>query len=88
MNEERDRHLETPGEANRDKHINFLAIERGEEDPADETLDTLAPNKNDKCEESEEQNISKSKNQSKSIDRDKKEDDPPDLPLTDSTAAW
>ena len=33
---QQDRHLQTPGEANRDKHINFLAEERGEEDPADE----------------------------------------------------
>jgi hypothetical protein len=35
-NEEQDRHLQAPEEANRDKHINFLAEERGEEDPADE----------------------------------------------------
>jgi len=34
--EDRDRHLQAPTEANRDKHINFLAEERGEEDPADE----------------------------------------------------
>jgi len=33
---QQDNHLQTPGEANRDKHINFLAEERGEEDPADE----------------------------------------------------
>jgi hypothetical protein len=33
--EEIDRHLQSPGEANRDKHINFTALERGEEDPAD-----------------------------------------------------
>jgi hypothetical protein len=33
--EEIDRHLQAPGEANRDKHINFTALERGEEDPAD-----------------------------------------------------
>jgi hypothetical protein len=31
---EQDRHLHSPGEANRDKHINFLAEERGEQDPA------------------------------------------------------
>lgn len=31
----KDRHLDIPSEANRDKHINFLAIERNEEDPAD-----------------------------------------------------
>jgi hypothetical protein len=34
--EDRDRHLQAPTEANRDEHINFLAEERGEEDPADE----------------------------------------------------
>ena len=37
--EDRDRHLQAPTEANRDKHINFLAEERGEEDPADEGKD-------------------------------------------------
>jgi hypothetical protein len=33
---EQDRHLQTPAESNRDKHINFLANERNEVDPADE----------------------------------------------------
>lgn len=32
----KDRHLDVPAEANRDKHINFVALERGETDPADE----------------------------------------------------
>lgn len=40
--EDRDRHLQAPTEANRDEHINFTALERGEQDPADEEL-----NKND-----------------------------------------
>ena len=31
----KDRHLDTPAEANRDKHINFAALENNEEDPAD-----------------------------------------------------
>ncbi len=31
-----DRHLDIPSEANRDKHINFVAQERGETDPAAE----------------------------------------------------
>jgi hypothetical protein len=31
----KDRHLGTPSEANRDKHINFLALEDKEGDPAD-----------------------------------------------------
>ena len=34
--EEQDRHLQSPGEANRDKHINFVALEQGDADPADE----------------------------------------------------
>ncbi len=32
----KDRHLDVPSEANRDKHINFTAMERDETDPADE----------------------------------------------------
>jgi len=31
-----DRHLDVPAEANRDKHINFVAVERNEVDPAKE----------------------------------------------------
>jgi hypothetical protein len=31
----KDRHLDIPSEANRDKHINFLALEHHEMDPAD-----------------------------------------------------
>ena len=31
-----DRHLDVPSEANRDKHVNFVAQERGETDPAAE----------------------------------------------------
>jgi len=35
MDEEKtDRHLQAPQEANRDKHINFTAIEQGDEDPS------------------------------------------------------
>jgi hypothetical protein len=43
--QERDRHLQAPSEANRDKHINFLAKERGEKDPADEGTGTAADNR-------------------------------------------
>lgn len=32
---QKDRHLDIPSEANRDKHINFLALERNEDDLAD-----------------------------------------------------
>jgi hypothetical protein len=35
---ERDRHLDLPAEANRDKHINFLAEERRETDPAQDKI--------------------------------------------------
>jgi hypothetical protein len=31
-----DRHLDIPSEANRDKHINFTALENNEMDPSDE----------------------------------------------------
>lgn len=37
--QEQDRHLQSPGEANRDKHINFAALEAGDRDPADEGTD-------------------------------------------------
>jgi hypothetical protein len=30
----KDRHLDLPAEANRDKHVNFVAQEHGEKDPA------------------------------------------------------
>jgi hypothetical protein len=33
----KDRHLDVPSEANRDKHINFIAEERSESDPAEES---------------------------------------------------
>jgi hypothetical protein len=45
---QQDRHLQTPGEANRDKHINFVAEERGEQDPADEERLTQTVNRNPK----------------------------------------
>jgi hypothetical protein len=32
----KDRHLDIPSEANRDKHINFIAIENDEVDPSDQ----------------------------------------------------
>lgn len=32
---QKDRHLDLPSEANRDKHINFVALERNEDDPSD-----------------------------------------------------
>ena len=41
-----DRHIDVPAEANRDKHINFLALEKGETDPADEpATGKMAPGK-------------------------------------------
>jgi hypothetical protein len=32
----KDRHLDVPGEVNRDKHINFVANERTEADPSED----------------------------------------------------
>jgi hypothetical protein len=46
MSNPKDRHLQTPGEANRDKHINFLAIENGDIDPASENIDDNYSEKN------------------------------------------
>ena len=48
---QKDRHLEAPSEANRDKHINFLAEEEGDIDPADEEVNNL--NKDDSEEDNE-----------------------------------
>jgi len=43
-----DRHLDIPAESNRDKHINFLALENNETDPADEPANgALAAENND-----------------------------------------
>ncbi|MGN6619225.1 MAG: hypothetical protein ACTHJ5_18765 [Ilyomonas sp.] len=47
MAEEQDRHLQAPGEANRDKHINFVAIEEGDMDPSSEANTTNNQNLND-----------------------------------------
>jgi len=47
----KDRHLDTPSEANRDKHINFIAIENDDVDPSDQpSTGRLAatPKKNNK----------------------------------------
>jgi len=53
----KDRHLDAPSEANRDKHINFMALENDETDPADQPAtgklaDTDSKNKKDKMKES------------------------------------
>ena len=41
-----DRHIDVPAEANRDKHINFVALENRDTDPADEpATGKLAPDK-------------------------------------------
>ena len=44
MKAQKDRHLDAPGEANRDKHINFLAEEMGDADSADEQYDDIKNN--------------------------------------------
>ena len=41
---ERDRHLDTPAEAYRDKHINFVALEAGDADPSNQTRGKLLRN--------------------------------------------
>ena len=39
-----DRHIDVPAEANRDKHINFVALENRDTDPSDEpATGKLAP---------------------------------------------
>ena len=56
-----DRHIDVPAEANRDKHINFLALENRATDPADEpATGKLAPDK-----QSSETRKSSKKNQRK-----------------------
>ena len=42
-----DRHLDTPAEANRDKHINFTALENDESDPADQPATGKLANNSD-----------------------------------------
>ena len=42
---DRDRHLDVPAEANRDKHINFLAMESGDRDPGDQPATGKLANK-------------------------------------------
>jgi hypothetical protein len=46
----KDRHLDIPSEANRDKHINFTALESKETDPADEPATGNLADKSDKKE--------------------------------------
>ena len=42
----KDRHLDIPAEANRDKHINFVALENNDIDPADEKATGKLADKN------------------------------------------
>jgi hypothetical protein len=53
----KDRHLDTPGEANRDKHINFVALENNDPDPAD-----IPPKRKLSERNVESENIAKRKN--------------------------
>lgn len=62
--EKTDRHLQAPQEANRDKHINFLAIEQGDEDPAHDTEDPTQSSYKEK----EVGNKNKEKKKEKNID--------------------
>jgi len=46
MNEKpKDRHLDVPAEANRDKHVNFVAQEKGEKDPGIEQPENSKENR-------------------------------------------
>ena len=45
---EQDRHLDVPAEANRDKHINFVALESGDADPASQSQTGKLPRNNSK----------------------------------------
>ena len=56
-----DRHLQTPGEANRDKHINFQAIESGDTDPADEDTGKLYSSDNSTLQTPEEAELDKNR---------------------------
>jgi hypothetical protein len=56
MTDPKDRHLDVPGEANRDKHINFLAEENGDVDPAEENFDDNADDDDDTVTKSGEDN--------------------------------
>ena len=42
---QKDRHLDVPAEANRDKHINFVAGEKNDMDPAEESATGALANK-------------------------------------------
>lgn len=91
-NKKQDRHLQAPVEANRDKHINFLAEERGEPDPADEK-DASEPAENS----SDSQNAVYTNGSAaqQEIERARKPGEDDDVfdnglnvPLTDATASW
>jgi hypothetical protein len=58
---EQDRHLQTPGEANRDKHINFRAIESGDTDPADEDTTNIYGPENSTLQTPEEEEMDKNR---------------------------
>ena len=56
-----DRHLQAPQEANRDKHINFVAIEQGDEDPANDTGDLRQSRYKEKVDENKNKEKKKKK---------------------------
>lgn len=58
----KDRHLDVPSEANRDKHINFVALERGETDPADEPPTGNLSDEEDENKKKDKKNTRKRKN--------------------------
>jgi hypothetical protein len=58
---QQDRHLQTPGEANRDKHINFEAIESGDNDPSNDDSGKLYSSENSTLQTPEEEELDKSR---------------------------
>ena len=58
---QQDRHLQSPGEANRDKHINFRAIESGDMDPADEDTGKIYSTKDSTLQTPKEEQMKKSR---------------------------
>jgi hypothetical protein len=65
---QQDRHLETPGEANRDKHINFQALESGDPDPADDDSGKLYSSENSTLQTPEEEELDKNRPASENDD--------------------
>jgi len=60
---QKDRHLDVPAEANRDKHINFVAEEQNQMDPADESATGALANQATSHRDEKKNNKARKKNQ-------------------------